>query len=235
MDNIIEIKNLYKFYGGTNAVDFLNLNIKRGHIVGLLGPNGSGKTTLMKIIADIIKPIGGEVTINGIKPSVETRKIVSYLPDEDFLMDWMSMQDAIKFFEEFFEDFDIEKFNELLKTMELDMSLDNKVKSLSKGMREKFNLSLILARKADVYILDEPIGGVDIITRDKILESIITTFSEDKTMIISTHLVLELENIMDDVAFIKEGKIILSGNCDDLRKEYGKNIEGIYREVYGNI
>ena len=183
MDNIIEIKNLYKFYGGTNAVDFLNLNIKRGHIVGLLGPNGSGKTTLMKIIADIIKPIGGEVTINGIKPSVETRKIVSYLPDEDFLMDWMSMQDAIKFFEEFFEDFDIEKFNELLKTMELDMSLDNKVKSLSKGMREKFNLSLILARKADVYILDEPIGGVDIITRDKILESIITTFSEDKTMI----------------------------------------------------
>lgn len=235
MTNIVEVKKAYKFYGGTTALDFIDLDIKKGNIVGLLGPNGSGKTTLLKVIANVIHPESGEIFVDGKKVGIETRKIVSYLPDNDFLLKWMTLNDAIKFYEDFFEDFSKEKMMELLNFMELDSKLGIKVKDLSKGMREKFNLSLILARDAEVYLLDEPIGGVDIITRDNILESIINTFVEGKTIIITTHLVSELEKILDEAVFIKDGKIILQGNCDDLRMEYGTNIEGVYRQVYRGV
>ncbi|MEL7597676.1 MAG: ABC transporter ATP-binding protein [Clostridiaceae bacterium] len=230
MNNILESKNLSKSYFTKKALNNVNLEIQKGKVVGLLGPNGSGKTTFIKIAAGILRKSSGEILIDGKKPGVETKAVVSYLPDRNYLYKWMKIRDAVELFKDFYDDFDDKKCEELLKFMKLEE--EAKVISLSKGMMEKLNLTLVLSRKAKLYILDEPLAGVDPVAREQILDAIINNYSEDCSMIITTHLVKDIERVFDDVAFIKEGEIVLSGNAEDLRCEKGKSIDELFREVF---
>ncbi|MPQ32865.1 ABC transporter ATP-binding protein [Clostridium estertheticum] len=230
MDNILEAKEICKSYLNKKALRGVNLNIPLGKIVGLLGPNGSGKTTFLKIAAGILHQSKGEILIDGHKPGVHTKSVVSYLPDNEYLLKWMKVKDAVKYFKDFYSDFDEIKAEELLVFMNLDKN--DAVKSLSKGMKEKLKLSLVLSRKAKLYILDEPLGGVDPTAREKILNAIVNNFSKESSMIITTHLVNDIERIFDDVAFISEGEIVLEGNAEELRTSKKKSIDELYREVF---
>lgn len=230
MNNIIEIKGLSKSYFRNKAVDNISLNIEKGKVVGILGPNGSGKTTIIKILAGILRASKGEVLIDEITPGAKTKSFVSYLPDRNFLYDWMKVKDAVDFFDDFYEDFDKEKAYELLNFMNLDKSV--KVKSLSKGMHEKLNLTLVLSRNAKLYILDEPIAGVDPVARDQILDAIIKNYNKDSTMLITTHLVRDMEAIFDDVIFLKDGQVALEGNAEALREQHQMQIDDLYKEIF---
>lgn len=230
MNNILEAKEVCKSYLNKKALRGVNLNIVPGKIVGLLGPNGSGKTTFLKIAAGILHPSKGEILIDGQKPGVYTKSIVSYLPDNEYLLKWMKVKDAVMYFKDFYADFDEIKARELLVFMNLDEN--DLVKSLSKGMKEKLKLTLVLSRKAKLYILDEPLGGVDPTAREKILNAIVNNFSKDSSMIITTHLVNDIERIFDDVAFILDGEIVLEGNAEELRTSRKKSIDELYREVF---
>jgi ABC-2 type transport system ATP-binding protein len=230
MDNILMAENLCKTYFNKKALQGINLTIQQGKIVGLLGPNGSGKTTFLKIAAGILHPSSGQILIDGQKPGVYTKSIVSYLPDTEYLFKWMKIKDAVQYFKDFYLDFDEKKASQLLEFMKLDGN--SSVKSLSKGMKEKLKLTLVLSRKAKLYILDEPLGGVDPTAREKILDAIINNFSEDSSMIITTHLVNDIERIFDDVAFISDGEIVLQGNAEELRLNKNKSIDELYREVF---
>jgi ABC-2 type transport system ATP-binding protein len=230
MDNILETESLSKSYFKNKALKEVTMNIKPGSVLGLLGPNGSGKTTFLKIIAGILNPSSGKILIDGHIPGVYTKAIVSYLPDNEYLLKWMKVKDAIKYFKDFYNDFDEKKAYDLLEFMKLDAN--SRVKSLSKGMKEKLKLTLVLSRKAKLYVLDEPLGGVDPVAREKILDSIISSFNEDSAMIITTHLVNDIERIFDEVAFISEGEIVLNGNAEDLRTSRNKSIDELYREVF---
>ena len=231
MKNIVEIKGLTKKYFNKVALNNINLNIEEGRVVGVLGPNGSGKTTLIKILTGILRQTSGQVLIDGKPVGVYTKSIVSYLPDRNFLYKWMKIEDAMNLYKDFYADFDEEKFNELLAFMKLEKGM--KIDSLSKGMHEKLNLSLVLARNARLYILDEPIAGVDPVARDQILDAIINNYNEKSSMIITTHLVRDMESILDEVVFLKEGNIVLAGSAEGLREERGKQIDDIYKEVFG--
>lgn len=230
MELLLEAKGLSKSYFNKKALKNVDLTIEKGKVIGLLGPNGSGKTTFIKIVVGILRQSSGELLIDGKKPGVETKGIVSYLPDRNFLYKWMKIKDAVEFFQDFYKDFDIDRCREMLKFMNLEEDL--KVTSLSKGMMEKLNLTLVLSRRAKLYILDEPLAGVDPVAREKILDAIIQSYNEDSSMIITTHLVKDIERIFDDVAFIKDGEIVLSGNAEDLRSEKGKSIDELFREVF---
>jgi len=230
MDIILKASNLEKSYFNKKALNGLDLQVKKGRIVGILGPNGSGKTTFLKIAAGILTKTNGEIMIDGHKPGVYTKSIVSYLPDKEYLYKWMKIKDAVDFFKDFYRDFDEEKCKKLLEFMNLD--INSKVKALSKGMTEKLYLTLVLSRRAKIYILDEPLGGVDPTTREKILDAILDNYSEDSSIIITTHLVSDIERLFDDVAFISEGKVVLSGNAEELRNEKGLSIDQLYREVF---
>ena len=230
MENIIEIRGLTKSYLNKKAVNNLSLNLEKGKVVGILGPNGSGKTTIIKILAGILRSTKGEVYIDGKKPGAYTKSIVSYLPDRNFLYEWMSVDEAIVFYKDFYKDFDQARAYELLDFMKLDKN--SKVSSLSKGMKEKLNLTLVLSRKAKVYILDEPIAGVDPIARDQILDAIIKNYNKDSTMLITTHLVRDIEGIFDEVVFLKEGEVYLTGNAENLREEKGMQIDDLYKEIF---
>lgn len=232
MDYVLEVSNLNKAYGGKMALNNFSLTLERGKILGLLGPNGSGKTTFMKVLAGLLNSYKGNVSICGREPSIHTKKIVAYLPDKSPLYKWMKVKDAVKLYEEFFDDFDRNKVIELLGFMELTEKM--KITSLSKGMLEKLNLSLVLSRKADLYIIDEPLSGIDPIARDKILDAIINNYCEESSMIITTHVVHDIERIFDEVAFINEGIIIEQGEAESLRMKYGKSIEEIYKIVLGS-
>ena len=231
MDNIIEIKGLTKSYLNKRALDDVNLDIKTGKVVGILGPNGSGKTTLIKILVGILRQSKGDVLIDGKSPGAYTKSTVSYLPDRNFLYKWMSIQDAINFYKDFYDDFDQAKAYELLNFMKLDREME--IGALSKGMNEKLNLTLVFSRKAKVYILDEPIAGVDPVARDQILDTIINNYNNDSTMIITTHLVRDIERIFDEVIFLNEGLVILEGNAEALREERGMQIDDLYKEIFG--
>lgn len=231
MENIIEVKNLSKIYSNKKALNNISLNIEEGKIVGILGPNGSGKTTLIKILAGILRQSKGEVTIDGLKPGVKTKAMVSYLPDRNFLYDWMKISDAINMYKDFFLDFDEARSDELLRFMNLEKGM--KVKELSKGMQEKLNLTLVLSRRAKVYILDEPIAGVDPVARDQILDAIINNYSKESSMIITTHLVRDMENLFDDVVFLRDGEIALQGNAEVLREEKAMKIDDLFKEIFG--
>lgn len=230
MDIILKASNLEKNYFNKKALNGLDLEVKKGRIVGILGPNGSGKTTFLKIAAGILTKTNGEILIDGHKPGVYTKSIVAYLPDKEYLFKWMKIKDAVDFFKDFYKDFDEEKCRRLLEFMNLD--INSKVKTLSKGMTEKLYLTLVLSRKAKLYILDEPLGGVDPTTREKILDAILENYSEDSSIIITTHLVNDIERLFDDVVFISEGKVVLSGNAEELRTEKGLSIDQLYREVF---
>lgn len=231
MEHIVEIKNLTKNYNKKLALNNLNLNIEKGKVVGILGPNGSGKTTLIKILVGLLRQTKGEVIIDGHKPGVDTKSVVSYLPDRNFLYDWMKIQDAIDMYKDFYSDFDEKKADELLKFMKIEKNM--KVTGLSKGMKEKLNLTLVLSRKAKLYILDEPIAGVDPVARDQILDAIINNYEENSSMIITTHLVRDMEKVFDDVVFLSEGDVILEGNAEKLREEKSMQIDDLYKEIFG--
>lgn len=231
MSPIVEVKNLTKKYLNKTALDGLSLNIEEGKVVGILGPNGSGKTTLIKILTGLLRQTSGEVAIAGKPVGVGTKEVVSYLPDRNFLYKWMKIEDAYQMYKDFYQDFDEEKFAQLLAFMKLERGM--KIDSLSKGMHEKLNLSLVLARNAKLYILDEPIAGVDPVARDQILDAIINNYNEKSSMIITTHLVRDMESMLDEVVFLKDGNIILTGNAESLREEKGMQIDDLYKEVFG--
>ena len=230
MENIVEIKDLNKSYGKKEVIKNMNLNIPKGKIVGLLGPNGSGKSTLIKLINGLLHENSGEILINGINPSIETKKIVSYLPERSYLNDWMKVSDLLNFFKDFYDDFDMDKANNMIDSLKIDVN--EKLKTMSKGTKEKVQLILVMSRKASLYILDEPIGGVDPAARSYILKTILSNYCEDSTLLIATHLISEIENICDDVIFISKGNIVLQGNVEEIREEKGKSIDALFREEF---
>lgn len=230
MDSIVSFKGVSKSYGKKEALKNINLEIPKGKIVGLLGPNGSGKSTMIKLINGLLSPDEGEISIKGIKPSKESKKIVSYLPERTYLNDWMKVIDIIGFFKDFYSDFDEAKAKQMLKDLSID--INEKLKTMSKGTKEKVQLILVMARKADIYILDEPIGGVDPAARSYILKTILNNYNEDSTLLIATHLISEIENICDDIIFISNGNIVLQGEVDAIREEKGKSIDALFREEF---
>lgn len=231
MATILRTTNLTKKYGDKTALDNLNLELNEGEVLGVLGPNGSGKTTFLKIIANLHKKTSGEIKICGEEPGINTKAFVSYLPDRNFLYKWMKISDAKEFYADFFPDFNQQTFDEMLEVMKL--TKDQKITSLSKGMQEKLNLTLCLSRDARLYVLDEPIGGVDPLARDMILDSIIDKSYEKKTMIITTQLVRDIENIFDRCLFLNDGKEILQGNVEEIRSKNSMTIEEVFKDVYG--
>ena len=227
---ILECNGLVKYYGGKIALRGINLTIEPGRIVGLLGPNGSGKTTLIKICTGLLTPSAGTAVINGMKPGPETKAIVSYLPEITYLNDWMNVSQIITFFRDFYADFKYEKALDMLKSLGIDEK--ESLKSLSKGTKEKVQLILVMAREAKLYLLDEPIGGVDPAARDYILNTIIKNYNPEAAVVISTHLISDIEQVLDDVLFLKNGEIVLASSVDDLRENQNMSVDAYFREVF---
>lgn len=228
--SLLRLEHVQKNYGKTEALSGVNLDIQPGRIVGLLGPNGSGKTTIIKLINGLLQPTSGQVLINGEKPSPKTKKVVSYLPDTTYLGDNMKIKEVFAMFKDFYSDFDEEKANHLLEDLNLDEK--SRLKNLSKGNKEKVQLILVMSRKADLYVLDEPIGGVDPAARDYILKTIIQNRSENSSVLISTHLISDIEDILDDVIFIKDGEILLQEDSNELRRKHDNTIDHIFRDQF---
>ena len=227
---LVKCNNLCKEFDNKQILNNINLIIPKGKIVGLLGKNGSGKTTLIKLINDLLTPTSGEVLINGEKPSIKSKKVISYLPERTYLDKSMKISQIITFFDEFYDNFDKEKAIKLLK--DLDLDINSKVSKMSKGMQEKLQLILVMSREAELYILDEPLGGVDPARRDFILDTILSNFSEGASVIISTHLISDIERILDEVIFINKGKIVLTSSADELRKKENASIDEIFRRCF---
>ena len=230
MSAILECRSLTKQFGYRPALKGVNLSVERGRIVGLLGPNGSGKSTLIKLANGLITPTSGEILIDGKAPGVETRKIVSYLPDKNYLNVWMTVEQLVRFFENFYEDFSRETAMDMLRR--LDISPKDRLKALSKGTREKVQLILVMSRRAQLYLLDEPIGGVDPAARDYILHTIISNYNENASVIISTHLISDVESVLDDVIFISAGEIVLTSSVDEIREQRDQSVDALFREVF---
>ena len=228
--DILTIKKLNKSYGETKVLKNINLKIKPGKIVGLLGKNGTGKSTLIKLINDLLTPDSGEILVNGESIGVNTKKIISYLPERTYLDKSMTIKDVLIFFQEFYDNFNVEKAKKLLKDLNLDETM--KISKMSKGMQEKLQLILVMSREAELYILDEPLGGVDPATRDYILDTILTNFNENASIIISTHLISDIEKILDEVIFIDKGRIILTSQTDELRTKENASIDEIFRRMF---
>lgn len=230
MSYLIESNHLCKKFGNKQALADINLRIERGRIIGLLGPNGSGKSTLIKIINGLMMPTEGEVFIDEKKPGVETKKIISYLPERTYLNEWMKVKELLDYFEDFYADFRRERAITMLEN--LNIGLDDKLKTMSKGTKEKVQLILVMSRDADLYILDEPIGGVDPAARDYILRTIIGNYNENATVLLSTHLISDIENILDEVIFLQYGQIRFHASVDEIRVKEGKSVDQLFREVY---
>lgn len=229
-DIILQCTNLCKSYGKKQALNNLNLSLTKGKIIGLLGPNGSGKTTFIKILNGLLTPTSGEAFIDGNRIGIESKKIVSYLPDCVGLPEWMKINELINFYKNFYEDFNSEKAYIMLENLKIDPN--EKFKTLSKGNKEKVQLILVMSREAKLYLLDEPMGGVDPATRDYILNTIISNYSENSTVIISTHLIADVEKILDEVLFINNGEIVIQDTVDNIRDNQGKSIDTLFREVF---
>ncbi len=227
---MIEITNVTKTYGGTPALSEVNLKLETGKIVGLLGPNGSGKTTLIKILNGLLRDYKGEVLIDGQPIGAHTKSLISYLPDRTYLPNWTNAEGAIRIFKDLYVDFDETKMRSLLDKLNLDPK--QKLKTMSKGMKEKFQLALVMSRNAKIYILDEPIGGVDPAARELILNTILENYASDSLVIISTHLIADIEQIFDSVIFLKEGRVVLNDDVDNVRTAQGKSIEEYFKEVF---
>lgn len=227
---LLKVENLSKSYGKKKVLKNISFTINEGRIVGLLGKNGTGKSTLIKLINDLLTPTSGEVIINGKKPSIESKKIISYLPERTYFDKSMKVSDIIKYFKDFYDNFNEEKALKLLDDLELDKNL--RLAKMSKGMQEKVELILVMSREADLYILDEPLGGVDPATRDYILDTILSNFKDGASVIISTHLIADIERILDEVIFIDKGKIILTGDADTIRKKEKASIDDIFRRSF---
>jgi len=227
---LLECRNITKKYGSKTALSNVNLTIEKGRIIGLLGPNASGKTTLIKLIMGLLTPTEGDISVMGHPVGVESKKVISYLPDRTYLDENMRVKDVIAYFEDFYEDFDPGRAYEMLRN--LDISAKDKIKTLSKGTKEKVQLVLVMSRRAALYVLDEPIAGVDPAARDYIIRTILSNYEETASIIISTHIITDIENILDDVIFLKEGQINLTSTVEELREKEGKSIDSIFREVF---
>lgn len=227
---LLECKNLTKQYGKYTALSNVSLQIDSGHIIGLLGPNGSGKTTLIKLIAGLLSPTSGELYIKEEPVGIGSKKLISYLPDHTYLNDWMKVKEIIRFFADFYEDFETERAYDMLSKLDIDPN--RKLKTLSKGTKEKVQLILVMSRKADLYLLDEPIAGVDPAARDYILNTIISNYDENASILISTHLISDIENILDEVIFIKNGCLQMQTSVDDIRERDNKSVDALFREVF---
>jgi len=233
MSMLVQISSLTKRYITTTALSDVTLEVPEGHIMGLLGPNGSGKTTLMKILAGLVSPTSGSVLVDGMVPGVRTKAIVSFLPDVNHLDRWMSVGEAGDFYADFYVDFDRKRFEELLAVMCL--TAGEKIGSLSRGMVEKARLSLVFSRRARLYVLDEPFGGLDPLARSQVLDALVANFRADCSVVLSTQMVADVERFFDDVVFLDGGRVVLSGDAEELRTRRGGSIEDIYREVYGHV
>lgn len=227
---LLECSGVVKRYGTKTALDGLELTVEKGRIVGLLGPNGSGKTTFLKLCNGLLTPTSGTVKIESMLPGIKTKEIISYLPEQTYLNDWMKVSELISFFADFYKDFSREKAREMLSN--LGISEGERLKTLSKGTKEKVQLILVMARDAKLYLLDEPIGGVDPAARDYILNTIIKNYNPEASVIISTHLIADVENVLDDVIFISKGKVVLSSSVDEIREKNGKSVDTLFREVF---
>ena len=227
---LLEVSHVTKSYGANRVLDDVTFKISKGKIVGLLGPNGSGKTTLIKLINDLLKEDSGTIKVEGLDLGVETKKLISYLPDKNYLNNNMTVIELLNYFKDFYEDFRIDKAKELIGKLDLD--LNQKLKTMSKGTKEKVQLILVMSRKAKLYILDEPIGGIDPAARDYIINTILTNFSDDASLLISTHLISDLEKVLDEVIFLKNGKVVRCGSTDEIRKETKLSINDLFREEF---
>lgn len=230
MSAILECRGLSKRYGHKEVLAGLDLTLERGRIIGLLGPNGSGKSTLIKLAAGVLTPSAGEIKVGGFTPGIESKKIVSYLPERTYLNDWMTVRQMISFFADFYEDFDSAKAYDMVGRLKIEPQA--KLKTLSKGTREKIQLILVMSREAELYLLDEPIGGVDPAARDYILNTIIQNYSENAAVILSTHLIADIERVLDEVVFLKDGQITLQSSVEAIREEKGSSIDSLFREVF---
>ena len=227
---ILSATKLSKRFSKTFALQNVSLNVDAGRVIGLLGPNGSGKTTFLKLCNGLLTPTSGAIQIAGIAPGTETKKIVSYLPEISWFNDWMKVKDMVSFFADFYADFDSVKAGEMLRALGIEPS--GHIKALSKGTKEKVQLILVMARKAKLYLLDEPIGGVDPAVRDYILRTIISNYNPEASVIISTHLIADVEQVLDEVIFLKEGEIVLQEDVDTIREEQGTSVDQLFREVF---
>lgn len=230
MEQILKATQLSKYFYQKKALDKVDLSIEKGKIYGILGPNGGGKSTFLKVAAGLLKPSQGEITIDNEKPGTYTKSIVSYLPEINYLYKWMKIKDAVNFFKDLYADFDAEKARESLKFMELEE--EEKVTSLSKGMMGRLKLTLALSREAKLYLLDEPLNGIDPISREKIITSILDSYSEKTSILICSHLIYYIEKLLDYVFFLSEGRIILAGDAEDLRNKRGMSIDELFQEVF---
>ncbi|MBQ3549830.1 MAG: ABC transporter ATP-binding protein [Clostridia bacterium] len=230
MSELLKCQQLTKDYGGVLALNYIDLTVESGKIIGLLGPNGSGKTTLIKIINGLLTPTSGTVLVNGMAPGVETKKIVAYLPDNSYLNSWMTVGQIVDMFTDFYEDFRPELALDMLKR--LGISPEAKLKTLSKGNKEKVCLILVMSRNALLYVLDEPIAGVDPATRDYVISTIINNYNPEASVIISTHLISDIEQVLDEVIFINQGNIVMKKSVDEIREEHGKSVDELFREVF---
>lgn len=227
---ILQCQGLTKYYGGVLALDHADIAIEPGQIVGLLGPNGSGKTTLIKLANGLLQPTSGSILIDDMKPSPKTHAIVSYLPERIALTDWMNVRQLMDFYGDFYADFQREAAEQMLAQLQL--PLGQTVRQMSKGTREKLQLILTMSRKAKLYLLDEPIGGVDPATRDYILHTILSNYNPEAAVVISTHLITDVESILDSVIFLNQGKVVLQSTVDDIRETRGKSVDAYFREVF---
>lgn len=231
MSEILRCENLVKRYSGNkNALNNINLSIESGNIIGLLGPNGSGKTTLIKLINGLLTPTSGSITIEGNKPGVMSKTLVSYLPDNSYLNSWMTIEQIVKYFADFYADFRTELAYEMLER--LDIQPKTRLKTLSKGNKEKVCLILVMSRNAKLYVLDEPIAGVDPAARDYVISTIINNYNPESSVLISTHLISDIEEVLDRVIFLKNGQIVLDNTVDAIREEHGKSVDELFREVF---
>ncbi|MGO4543671.1 ABC transporter ATP-binding protein [Paenibacillus sp. 2TAB23] len=231
MESILQLKDVSKSYGGKMALKQVSLQLGAGKIIGLLGSNGSGKSTLMKLAAGLIHPASGIVQVGGKVVGLETKRMTSFMPDRPLTEKWMRVEDAVLFYKEFYEDFDTAKAEDMLGFMKLNKR--DRVIELSKGMNERLQLTLTLSRNAKLYLLDEPIGGVDPVARAKILDAIVNYYNEESSLLVSTHLVRDIERIFDEVVFIREGEIVLQDEVENIRLKHGKSVDEMFKEVFG--
>ena len=226
----LECIGLTKRYGKFTALDKIDLKLEKGRVIGLLGPNGSGKTTFIKLANRLLTPQEGQILIEGMAPGPETKKIISYLPDKNYLPAWMDVKTLLRFFGDFYEDFDTDRAREMLQNLGIEENMA--LKKMSKGTKEKVQLILTMSRRAKLYLLDEPIAGVDPAARDYILRTIIGNYSEDATVLISTHLIADVESVLDEAIFLKQGRIVMHKSVDEVREETGKSVDEYFREVF---
>ncbi len=230
MKPLLECQGLTKKYNNFYALSNLDLTLERGQIVGLLGPNGSGKTTLIKLINGLLVPTDGRVMVGSMAPGVETKKMISYLPERSSVSDHMRVEEIVSYFADFYENFNLERARAMFKDLEIDTHA--RLRTLSKGTKEKVHLILTMSRDAELYILDEPIGGVDPAAREYILRTILTNYTENATILISTHLITDIENVLDRVLFLQNGHLTLNETVDDIRTKWGKSVDALFREVF---